>query len=365
MKDKVSLYIKGKIYEGWKSANITRSVEALAGSFKLTTTDRWDVSSDPWQILPGDPCVLKVNGENLITGYVDSVAPSYDSESHEISIAGRDKTCDLVDCSAYVKSFEIRRQNLKGIADILCKPFGIGVIVKSPAGAAFSSVAIQPGESVFDCLDRYARQRKVALTTDGLGNLVFAAIGTGAAHDALVEGVNILQANATLDHTERFSQYIVKGQAPSSGDTNDAWNEAQNAVESRAVDSNIKRYRPLIITAESGVSSGSAGTRAQLEAKKRAGESTQVNITVQGWTQSNGELWPLNAMVRIKSPLLYLDEDMVIASLAFDISDSGSITQITLKRPDAFIEIEKKEKKSSGGGSSTVGEDWWSEYAES
>lgn len=362
MSDKVSLYIKGKIYEGWKNANITRSVEALAGSFKLTTTDRWEISSDPWQILPGDSCVLKVNGETLITGYVDSVAPSYDSNSHEISISGRDKTCDLVDCSAYVNSFEIRRQNLKGIADILCKPFGIGVIAKGAVGESFASVAIQPGESVFECLDRYAKQRKVAITTDGLGNLVFATVGTGTSHDALVEGVNILQASATLDYTNRFSQYIVKGQAPSTGDTDDAWNEAQNAVESRASDNNIKRYRPLILTAESGVYKSSAQTRAQLEAKKRAGESTEVNITMQGWTQSNGTLWPLNAMSRIKSPLLYLDEDLVIASLAFDISESGTTTQITLKRPDSFIEIEKSKKEKKQSSDSAVGEDWWSEY---
>lgn len=362
MTDRVSLHVGGKKYEGWETASITRSIEAVAGSFNLTATDRWYLDTERWQIMPGDMCVLKINGTPIITGYVDSISPSITGDSHEISITGRDKTADLVDCSADVKSFEIRGQTLKSIAEMLCKPFGIAVIASGGTGEAFPSVAIQPGETVWSCIERLAKQRKVAVTTNGNGDLVFAQIGTGKADDALVEGANIKAASATYDFAGRFSEYIVKGQLQSTGDGEDAWNPPQNQVEARTKDANIKRYRPLILTAESGVYESSAATRAQLEAKKRAGDSSEINVTVQGWTQSSGAIWPLNAMALLKCPSLYIDESsFVIASVTFSIG-SETTTAMVLKRADAYIEIEKPGEKTGGKkgtGDQTVSEDWW------
>lgn len=341
----IQLHVNERIYSGWKTATVTRSLDAVSGKFELGTVDKWEANAQRWTIFPGNECQLRIDGVPMITGYVDRPSPQYDATSHSIQIIGRDKTGDLVDCSAIVPSNELRGLKLEGIAAAIAKPFGLKVITQVATGAAFPVFAIQPGEGAWEAIERAARQRFMVITTNGLGDLVIADIGTRRAFDSLIEGQNIKAASATYDHSQRFSEYIVKGQAAVQ---NDGWEAATANIESRANDQNIKRYRPKIINAEMQVSDGSAGNRAELEAATRAGKSTKISVTVQGWTMSNGELWPLNSLVRIRSPLLSIDDDMLISEVAFSISDqSGITTKMELARPDAYLLGQGKSKKSS------------------
>lgn len=358
----VELYVNGAKYEGWKSGSVTRSIEAAAGSFELSSVDKWELDKNPWRIFPGDKCEVKINGVTMITGYVDSVAPSLSSSEHSIRISGRDATCDIVDCSAIVPSFEIRGQTIGGLAGLLCEPFGIRVVDESGDKSVIPVAAVQPGETVFSCIEREARKKEVSITTDGAGALLLAKIGKERANDSLEQGKNVISASTEYDYSQRYSDYIVKAQASATGDSADAWNPPQNAVEARHKDENIKRYRPLVITAESESFEESAQIRATKEALLRAGESTSVNVTVAGWTQSNGELWPLGAYVSVKIPYLYIDDDLIISQITFNASPSLT-TDLTLKRADAFLNIdETKKKKKKSEKNKKKGEvetDWW------
>lgn len=338
----VTLLVNGKNYGGWKQATVTRSLDAISGKFDLSSVDKWETSGQRWTIYPGDKCELSIGGKALITGYVDKTSPSYDSNSHAIRISGRDKTADLVDCSAVVTSSEIRGLNLTGIIQALAKPFGVGVVAQTDPGPVFPSFGIQPGETVWEAIERAARQRFMVVTTDGQGNIVIADIGTARAVDDLIEGQNIKEASADYDYSQRFSRYIVKGQSAAS---NDGAQAAVPNIQSEAVDPNIKRYRPKILTAETQASDGSASNRADLEAATRAGKSTKISVTVVGWTMSNGELWPLNVLVRIRSPFLSIDEDMLISEVKFDVSDGGVVTELQLTRPDAYLLGQGKGKR--------------------
>ncbi len=340
----IALHVNGRIYSGWKEAAVTRSVDAVAGRFDLSTMDRWEASAQPWTIYPGDECKLMIDGQAIITGYVDRASPMYDHGSHGIRISGRDKTADLVDCSAIVKSSEIRGLKLEGIAEALAKPFGLKVKTQVNTGPAFPVFAIQPGESAWEAIERAARQRFMVVTTNGEGDLVIADIGTTKAADKLVEGMNIKAARADYDYSHRFSEYIVKGQAAATADGNQA---AKNSVQSKATDPAIKRYRPKIITAEMQSSEGSAKDRARLEAAARAGKSTKISVTVQGWTMSSGELWPLNGLVTIDSPMLSADDvELLISEVTFNVSDdSGITTELGLTKPEAYLLGQEKAKK--------------------
>lgn len=358
----IVLSVNGKRYEGWKSGSISRSVEAAAGSFTLQSIDKWERDKNPWQIYPGDKCEVEIDGVKLITGYVDSVAPSLSATEHSIAISGRDVTCDIVDCSAVVPSFEIRGQTIYGLASLLCKPFGVEVIDESDDSSVIPVAAVQPGETVFSCLEREARKKEVMITTNGEGALVLGKVGKSRAADRLEQGKNILSASAEYDYSQRYSEYIVKAQASPTGDSAAAWNPPQNAVEARHTDANIKRYRPLIITAESESYEQSAQTRAMKEALQRAGDSAAVSVSVAGWTQSNGELWPLGAYVDVKIPYLYIDDDLIISEITFNAAPSMT-TDMTLKRADSFLNIDKskgkKKKKKSSDKKGTIETDWW------
>lgn len=358
--DDLELFVNGKIYAGWGSMGVTRAMDAAAGAFTVALTERWEgqegmaAQVEPWPILPGDECEVRLGGVSMIRGYVDIFKPSYGPEQHSINIQGRDKTADMIDCSAIHKPDEWKNITVLRLAQILAAPFGIKARADTDVGEAFPVVKLQQGETAFEAIERYAQLRKMLVMPDGAGGLLLTRTGNTRASVALVQGVNIKDASGSIDHSQRFNQYLVKGQAAFSEDTD---GEAEAHIEGRVTDSGIKRYRPMLIVAEAGASNGDAIERATWEANTRIGKSATAQITVQGWRQTpGGPLWLPNMLVRVQSPWLRMDGDMLIRQVTFnrDSADGsdGTTTQIDIVSPQAY-ETEppdSKKKKGKKGG---------------
>jgi prophage tail gpP-like protein len=67
----VELTVGGKRYGGWESVKISRSIEALTGSFSLSISENWAGQDQPWPIGEGDECVISISGVSVITGFID------------------------------------------------------------------------------------------------------------------------------------------------------------------------------------------------------------------------------------------------------------------------------------------------------
>lgn len=328
----VELKVKGGIFSGWSRMEIKTGIEQLAGTFRLDVTERWPGQDTPTPILPGFDCEVLLDGATVITGFVDSTEPSYDESNHSISIEGRDKTGDLVDCCAIHKTGQWSNRDLFQIAGDICKPFGINVIKQADVGNPFSSFNIQEGERAFEALDRMARMRAVLLMSDGLGNLIITRAGQQRIKTDLVDGVNIKRASGKFDWKERFSQYIIKGQhRVGEGETVDA----AAGPSGNATDSVITRYRPMVVLAEDQGHIASLAQRAEWEKNVRIGRANRATITVQGWAHADG-LWRPNNLVRLRSPLLYADIDLLIAQVTYRLDSGGTSTELELCRPEAF-----------------------------
>lgn len=340
----VELFVGGQSYGGWKTATIQRSVTAFAGSFQLDVTDNWMGTGSIFFIRPGDECKLKINGQPVITGYVEQIENGFDAQGHSISISGRDKTGDLVDCSAIYGQGEILNSDLLQIAQALAEPFGLTVKADADVGDPFANFCLQGGESVFDALDRAARLRGLMFSTDGLGNVVITKLAAGRAATSLIEGQNIKQATLSIDTKDRFSKYICKGQITG---TDENYGELAAHPEGQVADATINRYRPLVIIAENQANTADAIKRAQWEAAVRAAKSWKVTVTVQGFEQqADGPLWRINEMIYIESRTLGLKQTMLITDVTMTLSDAaGRITTLVLQRPDAYFpepEVKKK-----------------------
>lgn len=343
----LSLKIAGNRFTGWEEVTVQRSIETCAGGFSITVSDVPD-----WQINPNDECVVELDGEVAITGYVDAVQLGKEGSTHTISVSGRDKAGDLIDCSVVHKGNEFVGQSLLQIAQTLCKPFGIKVRVTTDVSPAFPKFAILPSESVWQSLERLARQRGVLIVSDGVGGVVFMQPNRQHSGMALVEGVNILSATATFNTQDRFSDYYIKGQTAGN---DDIFGVAAAQIETHATDSGIKRYRPLIILSETNTSTATSQTRVNLEATTRAARSGEVDITVQGWQRDdNGKLWLPNMLVSCKVPSVRVSGDMLISSVNYKkSSQTGTTTSMKLARPDAFLVAEVTKKKDKVGGGSS------------
>lgn len=347
---KLALKVEGKVYTGWEEVTVQKSIETAAGGFSITVSDR-----EGWPLVPNMPCVVTLDDETVVTGYIDTVEMEHGAGTHNITVSGRDRAGDLIDCSVVHNGNEIVGQNLLQIAKTLCAPFGIKVTATSPIGGVFAKFAILPGESVWQSLERLARQRGMLMVSDGLGGIVFMQPNRVSSGAALVQGKNIITATATYDAQDRFSVYYVKGQTAG---TDDTFGASAAQIEAKAQDIAVNRYRPLVVLSETNTSGAEAQTRANFEATTRAARSAKFEITVQGWQRDdNGTLWQPNQLVACKIPSLRVDGDMLISAINYrKSSQSGTTAVLKLARPDAFMVAEVTKKKDKTGGDSSYSE---------
>ncbi len=362
MADEVTLVVNGRRYGGWKSVRITRSIESLAGSFALDVSDRWDGREAPWPIAEEDECRVAIDGTVVIDGYVDRRSLSASKDARTLSYTGRDRAAALVDCSAIVDAGTVSKSkwsfhnvDVYELATKIAEPFGIPVSVQAGLGALLTKdrkVVVHPGDTCFEVIARMAAAAGVLVVSDAAGGIVITRAGTARAA-SLVEGQNIESASVEYDGAERFHRYLISSQVPG---TDEASGEATR-VQAQATDEGVRRTeRVLLIRPDKGYNIADSRRRADWEARIRAARSERVTVTVQGWTQPDGKLWPINARARVVSPrLIGVDGDMLISQVEHTIGDGGKMTQISLVRPDAFTPepvaaTVKDPTKASGGG---------------
>lgn len=355
--DSVQLYVNGQVYAGWTSVGVTRAMDAACGTFNLSVTDRWSANSQPWRIVPGNECEIRIGSDVVITGYVDLVRPGFSATDHSIEVQGRDKSSDMVDCSAVHKPDQWKKVTLLQLAETLAKPFGIKVKAETSIGAALDLVKLQQGETALEALNRHAKMRKVLVMPDGKGGILLTRTGTKRATTDLIQAVNILAATGTLDWSERYSDYIVKGQSGFSVDTD---SEIEAHAIGEAKDEGVTRYRPLLVVNDTEANVASAKERATWEANTRIGKSGQATITVQGWRQTpGGALWEPNMLVHVISPWLGVEGELLIRQVTFNKGNSGTTTQLELVSPQAYDpeppDGKQKKKKKKGSGDSSTG----------
>lgn len=358
----IELLVGGQAYRGWTSVSVTRAMDAAAGAFSLSFSDSDPENVSSYFVTPGAECVVKVDGEVLITGYLDQVSPTFGARQHSINAQGRDRTADIIDCSAVHRPDQWSNLDVLALARILCKPFGIPVSAEVPVGEKFASVKLQQGETAFEALDRHLRMRKLIAMPDGAGGLLITRTGRDRSEVPLVQGRggNILSASGKLDSSARFSDYFVKGQAGYSDDTD---GETEAHIEGRVRDPGVGRYRPKLIIAEAGGTGGSAIDRATWECNTSIGKATSASITVQGWRQKpGGRLWLPNMLVAVRSPWLRMDGLMLIRQVVYSRDVTGGTTaQLEIVSPQAYEPEPPKEKKAKAGKKQKG--DQWGELA--
>ncbi len=270
-----------------------------------------------------------------------------EQQSTRITARGRDKTGDLVDCSAQFKTGQWQGRTLEQLAQDVVAPFGIRVFANVDTGPPFRVRKIEDGESVFEFLERAARTRGVLLTTSGNGDLVITRRPTVRARDNLVLGKNILSATANLSHRERHSEYIVKGTMKGSD-----FVSPDSTIErvGTADDRRIARYRPLIILAEDQVDNAEAKVRAEWERNVRFGRSLEVTYTVQDWAQSDGALWRHSVLTHVDDAYMGLNEELLISSVRYVLDDNGRRCELTVTRPEAYDVIPIPDTPEVGSG---------------
>lgn len=338
MDDTIVLTVGGRRHTGAEAITVSRSLDAITGSFTLTLAARGRAIDPVFPVVAGDRCTLSLGGETVIDGWIDAVEPSISESTHLLTVSGRDRTADLADCSAIHRPGSWRNQSIERIAADLTAPFGVSVKAVASTGGPIRFFALQQGETVQAAIERLLRFRGLLMQADAAGNLEIVKADEGASVASLRWGVNISTISARQDHRDRFSDYLVKGQARGGDDRN---GKAAAQVKGDASDSRIARYRPILIVAEDQVDSASATARAEFEAGVRAGRSRSCEVTVLGWRiASGGALWRPNRRVRLTcSQAGFDDEVLLIEGVEFSRTDEGTLTRLSLVPGDAWRQL--------------------------
>lgn len=338
----ITVYVGTHVYSGWMSAQVTRSLDAAASEFSMTS-DGWTADKIPIN----SAVQVHVDGEPVLTGWLERVASSVGPKSHTVTLSGRSKTCDLVDCSARTGTYA--GLNLQQIGAALAKPYRVNVKNEVTDLGPESAFRIQPGETPFEALERQARTHFLLLTDTPSGDLLLTragASGVDSAANNIVMGGNVLSAQVSYDYSGRFSEYTLRSQGASAG-------EVRHREIGDATDDAVTRYRNLTVTNGGQLPGRKAQDRAAREKSARIGKSLSATYELQGWRAPDKKLWRPNMLVSVWDEYQgWNGMVLLVTDVTFNFANDGrQTTTVQLKPRQAYEEPEKvKAREARGAG---------------
>lgn len=335
-----TLHIGPLVWSGWESITIKMGLEQAARSFQFGAADG-PLGASLEAIRIGLPCQVRIDGEPVVTGFIEEIGDSFDKESSSVDVAGRSRTCDIIDCSALHASGQWTMRPLMQIAAELLAPFGLTVSADPTAAEAVAlplqRFALEPGETVYEALERAARIASVLITDDALGNLVFTRASALRATTPLVAGLNVKAGGGKASSEKVFNAYHCRGQRPG----NDLDNGPTVAlVAGTALDTALPRHRPLVVKMEGAADPARCQQRAEWEATTRLGQSVNREYVVPGWRQEDGRLWTPNQLAYVHDPRGRTVGNLLITEVELSLSnDGGEVARMQLAPPEGFLPL--------------------------
>ena len=326
----VALKTNGKIFSGWLTAEIERSLKAVSGHFAINYCEKWDGQNTPWQLNAGDECSVELDGIPVVTGIIDTKESDLSGNSRHLSVTGRDKTGNLVDSSTLLQQKSFKGISLKSMAEKLATPFGVSVSSNSEAAnKSINTITFQYHETIWQTINRLANYQGSLVYPDAKGDIIFSDV-CETVGDTLDEKKDILEVNCNTDASEKFQKYIVVSHSGTP-------DRKINTIRAEAIDNSVKTPRCKIIVISKNTDKNGAQARANWEMGMHIAKSFHANVTLLGWKNSSGNLWQINTKVHLNAPSCGVTGDFLIETTKFMFEqDRGMTTQLTLVLADAY-----------------------------
>lgn len=344
--EKATLIVGGSKFEDWESVWVQKTWGDSYHQFRFTCAER-DASSQ--QLKPEDECAIELAGELAITGMILTRQAAYDENSHGVMLQGVSMTWPAARASIVHATGNFDGKHFMQIAEEVLKPTGVKATKKGEISEKkFERMQVQPGEALFNFLERVGRDRKIIVTCDKEGNFLFVGEHPGESIGALIEGVNIKRCQAVISVSAQRSDFIIRGQTAADNDQNMRTQAEQEAKEEGRLKK--KFYSPIIVNIEQPVwTQDEVKQRAKNEVMWTEAQQVQATFVVQGWKTGDGKLWEPGKNVSVKSPMALLDMELTIQSVTYTQDDpSGTLTTLLCVAPWGLNS--KSDFKVAGGG---------------
>lgn len=379
----ITLQANGQKYDNLLSFSIKKNIEDLCGTFEITATSTDNYADNP--IEPQSPVVIAIDDEPVVTGFVDDVEVSFSTDSHTISISGRDKTADFVDSTLDAKTFnppisfeELLKKLLTIVGyTVVSKNKKVGLGLASTQNqisiinnygeiAKFTTaegIQLRSSESAFNLIKRCAEKRQLVLNSNGNGDIVIARIGDKRSvtilqnlqgvQDSIAINNNLKNARVNRSFQDRYHKYVIKSmttQGTDAGGGDSIGNEAIDPLSNNATpqsgiayDPEVRSSRIYSAIGSSAMTASDCKKRAEWEANIRKTKSFSYSCEVFGFRQnldqviSQNPLWFPNQLVYVLDEFAGIQDELLIKSVEFvqDLS-RGSITKLELVDKNAY-----------------------------
>ncbi len=334
----LSLTVDSILYQGWIRAEVTRSLDTFAHSFRLDYVDRWTDSQAVWPIRAQAQCQLKYGNHILVTGYIDRSSFKVDADSWTLSASGRSYTGDLVDASAIYKTGVWRNKTAFEIANDLVAPYGLEVTRSTPDPQPIRRFSIEEGESVYNALERLVKNRGYLLHTLADGNVSMMQLQqfVGVVGQAPIN--TAIERSFDEDYQDRYSEYHTMSQSYGEDEDGDA--VTVHRTFDGVVDEGVRRYRPLKVVADSATDRDGLERRAKWERNIRAGRSERYEATFPDILDERGFTWTPGDRHHVVDEAFGLDAEMVVVEARIEVEDKKVETTVQFARPEAYSLLE-------------------------
>ncbi len=340
--NEVSLKVNGVKYKFWTSVSITSELNTIAPAFSVNAFSKSSLMIDG--LKSGRPVTVKIGEDTVLTGYIEQTPVSYSATSANVGIAGRSKTCDLIDCTVMVDdpnisyekpntsnsnyvscpqnaATEYKNVALETIIAQLIMPYGIKLVNETKPLTKKRNFSAKHEDTVLKALQNLTSTENLLFYGNEKGDLVVTEKGKLTADDALVLGQNILTGDASFDASKIYKYYRAVGQ--DKGATGKTGHDA-SSHNYIAVDDNVSRTRLLTKKVQGVADTAKCKVTAEGDRDYNRDQYFKITYKVQGWRQSTGKLWKINSLVDIKDDFLGIDTQR--SQKIFNLTENEGMT---------------------------------------
>jgi prophage tail gpP-like protein len=336
-KEVVTLEVRGTLFTNWTTVRVEQKVTEWFPTFQFECTEEspMPLAYSALQFVPGDVVRVYVGGVPAVLGYITERHVGYDAKNHGIKLIGVGKTFDLTNsCVPLEKLNGHDGETWTQLANSISAHLGINVKqVGAVDNKPFDQIQINPGDTIQSVLERYAKPRNIIIGSDPYGSLLALGENQQISTGDLVEGINILRANAVVRDQNVYKKIFAVGQGAGSDQKNGDQVNKQVAFLSGT----STRNRILVVVNDiAEQDTHGLQRRVKIEHEFTEGSKIEAQITVQGWFKNentSNDVWKAGEYYYVRSPSLILDDILGCAVCAYEQTDAGSTTTLTMVRP--------------------------------
>lgn len=303
---KIELKVKNKKYAGWENITIVKSMRSIAFNFSMEL-----YNSSNLEIEDDDIIQIIKDGKVFFTGYIDEMIIKISDLKQPLSISGRSKAADLIDCNIEDMK-QYNKQNVIQIISDLIKPFNIKVsseLKLKPLEVFITKV----GETYFDAINRLCKQTNTLPISDSFGDILIIKNEKVKESFILKDG-DFEELNYPKTLSKRYSKYVYKKEGI-----------VTDVSDGILKDDTVKRYRPFVSV---NTEDKDNQDLAKWEHNKNKADESNITAIVKDWD------FEINTIAKLETSIV--NNSFLIQEIIYTKNENGTKSDITLIQKDLY-----------------------------